>query len=37
MVWVDDGMLSNLEVWWWSDEAPTEWPSPADLGPTPPE
>lgn len=37
MVWVDDGLLSNLEVWWWSDEAPTEWPSPADLHATPPD
>ena len=30
MVWADDGWLSNLEVWWWSDEAPTEFP-PADA------
>jgi hypothetical protein len=26
MVWADDGWLSNLEVWWWSDDPPTEFP-----------
>ena len=37
MVWVDDGLLSNLEISWWSDDAPTEWPSLADLRATSPE
>jgi hypothetical protein len=27
MVWVDDGYLSNLEIWWWSDERPAAWPA----------
>lgn len=26
MVWVDDGWLSNLETWWWSDEPPKHFP-----------
>jgi hypothetical protein len=26
MVWVDDGWLSNLEIYWWSDEPPREFP-----------
>jgi hypothetical protein len=26
MVWVDDGWLSNLETWWWSDDPPLEFP-----------
>ena len=29
MVWIEDGWLSHLEIYWWSDEAPTEFP---DLG-----
>jgi len=27
MVWVEDGWLSHLEIYWWSDEAPTEFPA----------
>lgn len=26
MVWVEDGWLSHLEIYWWSDAAPTEFP-----------
>ena len=26
MVWVEDGWLSHLEIYWWSDEAPTAFP-----------
>jgi hypothetical protein len=26
MVWVEDGWLSHLEIYWWSDDAPTEFP-----------
>lgn len=37
MVWADDGWLSNLEAWWWSDEAPTEFPPLDALRLTPPE
>jgi hypothetical protein len=29
MIWIEDGWLSHLEIYWWSDEAPTEFP---DLG-----
>src|SRR5918997_3445572 len=24
MVWIEDGWLSHLEIYWWSDDAPTE-------------
>jgi hypothetical protein len=27
MVWVEDGWLSHLEIYWWSDEAPTQFPA----------
>lgn len=37
MVWVDDGWLSNLETWWWSDDPPTAFPSLDALRLTPPE
>jgi hypothetical protein len=36
MVWVDDGWLSNLETWWWSDDPLQEFPPPDALRPTPP-
>jgi hypothetical protein len=26
MVWVENGWLSHLEIYWWSDDAPTEFP-----------
>jgi hypothetical protein len=26
MVWVEHGWLSHLEIYWWSDDAPTEFP-----------
>jgi hypothetical protein len=26
MVWIEDGWLSHLEIYWWTDEAPTEFP-----------
>jgi hypothetical protein len=26
MVWVEDGWLSHLEIYWWSDDAPTAFP-----------
>jgi hypothetical protein len=32
MVWIDDGWLSNLEIYGWEDEAPSEWPDPATFG-----
>jgi hypothetical protein len=25
-VWIEDGWLSHLEIYWWSDDAPTEFP-----------
>jgi hypothetical protein len=31
MVWVEDGWLSQLEIYWWSDDAPTEFPELNDL------
>ena len=36
MVWVDDGWLSNLETWWWSDDPPREFPPLETLRLTPP-
>lgn len=27
MIWIEDGWLSHLEIYWWSDEAPTEFPA----------
>jgi hypothetical protein len=36
MVWVDDGWLSNLETWWWSDDPPQEFPPLGALRHTPP-
>ena len=26
MVWIEDGWLSHLEIYWWSDDPPTEFP-----------
>jgi hypothetical protein len=37
MVWVDDGWLSNLETWWWSEDPPTEFPPLDALRLSPPE
>jgi hypothetical protein len=37
MVWVDDGWLSNLETWWWSDDPPREFPPLGTLRLTPPD
>jgi hypothetical protein len=31
MVWVEDGWLSHLEIYWWSDDAPTEFPDLTHL------
>ncbi|WP_354697230.1 hypothetical protein [Paraconexibacter sp. AEG42_29] len=31
MVWIEDGWLSHLEIYWWSDRAPTEFPELAQL------
>jgi hypothetical protein len=31
MVWVEDGWLSHLEIYWWSDDPPTEFPQLDDL------
>jgi len=31
MVWVEDGWLSHLEIYWWSDDAPTEFPDLREL------
>lgn len=36
MVWVDDGWLSNLETWWWSDDPPQEFPQFGALTLSPP-
>jgi hypothetical protein len=36
MVWVDDGWLSNLETWWWSDDPPVEFPPLNSLRTTAP-
>jgi hypothetical protein len=36
MVWVDDGWLSNLETWWWSDDPPKDFPALEALRLTPP-
>jgi hypothetical protein len=36
MIWVDDGWLSNLETWWWSDDPPKELPPLEALRLTPP-
>jgi hypothetical protein len=36
MVWVDDGWLSNLETWWWSDDPPREFPPLDALRQAPP-
>lgn len=32
MVWIEDGWLSHLEIYWWSDDAPTEFPDLSQLG-----
>ena len=37
MVWVDDGWLSNLETWWWSDDTPPAFPPLDSLQLTPPD
>jgi hypothetical protein len=37
MVWVDDGWLSNLETWWWSDDPPSEFPPLDSLRLAPPD
>jgi hypothetical protein len=29
LLWVDNGFLSGLELSWYTDEAPTGWPSSA--------
>lgn len=26
MIWVEDGWLSHLEIYWWPDDGPTEFP-----------
>jgi hypothetical protein len=31
MVWVEDGWLSHLEIYWWSDDVPTEFPDLSQL------
>jgi hypothetical protein len=31
MLWMSDGYLSGLELAWYTDEPPTEWPSPDRL------
>ena len=31
MVWLRDGRLTGLERPWWTEEAPTGWPTPAQL------
>jgi hypothetical protein len=31
MVWVEDGWLSHLEIYWWSDDAPIEFPDLDEL------
>src|SRR5687768_1398496 len=31
MVWIEDGWLSHLEIYWWSDDAPTEFPEVHQL------
>jgi hypothetical protein len=31
LLWVDNGCLSGLELAWYTDEAPTGWPSAAQL------
>ena len=31
MVWVEGGWLSRLEIYWWSDSAPTEFPDLTQL------
>jgi hypothetical protein len=37
MVWVDDGWLSNLEIHWWSDETPAQFPPLDSLTKQPPQ
>lgn len=37
MVWVDDGWLSNLETWWWSDVPLNVFPPLDELRRTPPD
>ena len=37
MVWVDDGWLSNLETWGWSDDPPREFPPLDALRTRPPD
>jgi hypothetical protein len=36
-VWVDDGWLSNLETWWWSDDPPRAFPPLDALRLEPPD
>ena len=31
MVWIEGGWLSHLEIYWFSDEAPTEFPPLSEL------
>jgi hypothetical protein len=31
MVWIEDGWLSHLEIYWSSDDAPTEFPNLSQL------
>jgi hypothetical protein len=31
MLWIRDGYLSALEFAWYTDDPPTEWPSPEQL------
>ena len=31
MVWIEEGWLSHLEIYWWSDDTPTEFPSLEEL------
>jgi hypothetical protein len=37
MVWVDDGWLSNLETWWWSDDPARAFPPLDALRLEPPD
>jgi hypothetical protein len=31
MVWIEDGWLSHLEIYWWSDDRPTDFPDVKHL------
>ena len=31
MVWIEAGWVSHLEIYWWSDEAPTQFPDLVQL------